>query len=46
MAEADTGQKLKGLISYSRKDSAALADELVAGLEVSGFAPFLAATTS
>jgi formylglycine-generating enzyme required for sulfatase activity len=28
-------------ISYSRKDSADFADELVAGLELAGFAPFL-----
>ena len=28
-------------ISYSRRDSAAFADELVAGLEVAGFAPYL-----
>jgi hypothetical protein len=28
-------------ISYSRKDSAAFADELVAGLELAGFKPFL-----
>jgi formylglycine-generating enzyme required for sulfatase activity len=41
MADAGTGEKLKVFISYSRKDSAAFADELVAGLEVAGFAPFL-----
>ena len=41
MAEAGAGEKLKIFISYSRKDSAAFADELVAGLEVAGFAPFL-----
>jgi WD40 repeat protein len=40
MAEADAGEKLKVFISYSRKDSA-FADELLAGLEVAGFAPFL-----
>ena len=39
---ADTGaEKLKVFISYSRRDSAAFADELVAGLELAGFAPFL-----
>src|SRR6516162_16684 len=41
MADAGAGEKLKVFISYSRKDSAAFADELVAGLEVAGFAPFL-----
>jgi formylglycine-generating enzyme required for sulfatase activity len=41
MADADAGEKLKVFLSYSRKDSAAFADELVAGLEVAGFAPFL-----
>src|SRR6478736_4029888 len=39
---ADAGaEKLKVFISYSRKDSTAFADELVAGLEYGGFAPFL-----
>jgi formylglycine-generating enzyme required for sulfatase activity len=38
MADA---QKLKVFISYSRKDSTAFADELVAGLELASFAPFL-----
>src|SRR3954447_986444 len=38
MADAD---KLKVFISYSRKDSSDFADELVAGLEFGGFAPFL-----
>src|SRR5215470_6902825 len=39
---ADPGaEKLKVFISYSRKDSAEFADELVAGLEYGGFAPFL-----
>jgi hypothetical protein len=33
--------KLKIFISYSRKDASAFADELVAGLEVAGFAPVL-----
>jgi hypothetical protein len=41
MANAGAGEKLKVFISYSRKDSAAFADELLAGLEVAGFAPFL-----
>jgi formylglycine-generating enzyme required for sulfatase activity len=41
MADVSAGEKLKVFISYSRKDSAAFADELVAGLEVAGFAPFL-----
>jgi WD40 repeat protein len=35
------GDKLKVFISYSRKDSAAFVDELVAGLEFGSFAPFL-----
>src|SRR6478672_4689286 len=34
-------EKLKVFISYSRRDAAEFADELVAGLEVAGFAPFL-----
>src|SRR5690349_17316929 len=38
---ADAGEKLKVFISYSRRDAAAFADELVAGLELAGFAPFL-----
>ena len=41
MTDGGTGEKLKVFISYSRKDSAAFADELLAGLEVGGFAPFL-----
>src|SRR5215467_2693714 len=41
MADPGAGEKLKVFISYSRRDSAAFADELVAGLEVAGFAPFL-----
>src|SRR4029450_3168407 len=41
MAERGAGEKLKVFISYSRKDSAAFADELLAGLEGAGFAPFL-----
>ena len=35
------GQRLKVFISYSRKDSSDFADELVAGLELAGFAPFI-----
>src|SRR5262245_32241056 len=41
MADPGAVEKLKVFISYSRKDSAAFADELVAGLEYGGFAPFL-----
>src|SRR5262245_11545131 len=41
MADTGAGEKLKVFISYSRKDSAEFADELVAGLEYGGFAPFL-----
>ena len=41
MADAGSREKLKVFISYSRRDSAAFADELVAGLELAGFAPFL-----
>ena len=41
MAEAGTGEKLKVFISYSRRDSSDFADELVAGLELAGFAPIL-----
>jgi uncharacterized membrane-anchored protein YhcB (DUF1043 family) len=41
MADPGAGEKLKVFISYSRKDSADFADELVAGLEYGGFAPFL-----
>jgi hypothetical protein len=41
MADAGAGEKLKVFISYSRKDSTAFVDELVAGLEYGGFAPFL-----
>src|ERR1700681_3742646 len=40
MTEA-SAEKLKVFISYSRRDSAEFADELVAGLEYGGFAPFL-----
>src|ERR1700736_5770866 len=41
MVESATGEKLKVFISYSRRDSSDFADELVAGLELAGFAPFL-----
>ena len=41
MADVSAGEKLKVFISYSRRDCAAFADELVAGLEVGGFAPYL-----
>src|SRR5262245_29066827 len=41
MADAGAGEKLKVFISYSRKDSAAFADELVVGLEDRGFYPSL-----
>jgi formylglycine-generating enzyme required for sulfatase activity len=41
MAEAPAGEKLKVFISYSRRDGAEFADELVAGLDLAGFAPFL-----
>jgi formylglycine-generating enzyme required for sulfatase activity len=41
MADAGSDQKLKVFISYSRRDSSDFAEELVAGLELAGFAPFL-----
>jgi hypothetical protein len=41
VAEVGSGDKLKVFISYSRRDSSDFADELVAGLELAGFAPFL-----
>ena len=41
MADSGAVEKLKVFISYSRKDSAAFADDLVLGLEDRGFAPFL-----
>jgi hypothetical protein len=34
-------EKLKVFISYSRRDAADFADELVAGLELAGLAPFI-----
>ena len=41
MAETGPSDKLRIFISYSRKDTTEFADELVAGLEVAGFDPFL-----
>ena len=41
MAETGSDDKLKVFISYSRRDSSDFADELVVGLELVGFAPFL-----
>src|SRR5215467_7844998 len=41
MSEPGISEKLKVFISYSRRDAAEFADELVAGLELAGFAPFL-----
>ena len=41
MADAGKDQKLKIFISYARSDSSDFADELVAGLELAGFEPFL-----
>jgi hypothetical protein len=41
MADSGAGERLKVFISYSRKDSEEFADELLAGLKVAGFAPFL-----
>ena len=41
MGEATTSEKLKVFVSYSRRDSTDFADELVTGLELAGFAPFL-----
>src|SRR5712691_6738433 len=41
MSDAAASEKLKVFISYSRRDSSEFADELVAGLELAGFAPFL-----
>ena len=40
MAETKT-DKLKVFISYSRQDAADFADELVGGLKLAGFAPFI-----
>src|SRR5262245_29187184 len=41
MSETGPLEKLKIFISYSRRDASEFADELVAGLELAGFAPFL-----
>src|SRR6476619_7136217 len=41
MADPGASEKLKVFISYSRKDSAEFADELMAGLERGGCAAFL-----
>src|SRR5215467_4228834 len=41
MSEPGISEKLKVFVSYSRRDAAEFADELVAGLELAGFAPFL-----
>ena len=41
MPEPGASEKLKVFISYSRRDASEFADELVAGLEYGGFAPFL-----
>jgi WD40 repeat protein len=41
MSDPGVSEKLKVFISYSRRDAAEFADELVAGLEYGGFAPFL-----
>src|ERR1700691_5385336 len=41
MAAAGSAEKLKVFVSYSRRDSSEFASELVAGLELVVFAPFL-----
>jgi hypothetical protein len=41
VAGTGSGEKLKVFISYSRRDSTDFADELVNGLELAGFSPFL-----
>lgn len=41
MAEARSPEALKVFISYSRRDSRDFAEEVVAGLQLAGFAPFL-----
>ena len=41
MVGTGVSEKLKVFISYSRRDSSEFAEELVAGLELAGFAPFL-----
>jgi formylglycine-generating enzyme required for sulfatase activity len=41
MSQTVTSDKLKVFISYSRRDSSDFAEELLAGLELAGFAAFL-----
>src|SRR5262250_1300677 len=41
MSDLTISEKLKVFISYSRRDASEFADELGAGLELAGFAPFL-----
>jgi formylglycine-generating enzyme required for sulfatase activity len=41
MAETGSSERLKVFISYSRRDSIDFAEEIVAGLELAGFAAFL-----
>ena len=41
MAQSPSSDKLKVFISYSRRDSSEFAEELLAGLELAGFAAFL-----
>jgi formylglycine-generating enzyme required for sulfatase activity len=41
MTEIASTEKLKVFISYSRRDSTDFAEEIAAGLELAGFAPFL-----
>ena len=41
MTDAGSSDKLKVFISYSRRDGSDFAEELVAGLELAGFGPFL-----
>jgi formylglycine-generating enzyme required for sulfatase activity len=41
MVDTRSDDKLKVFISYSRRDSSDFAEELVAGLDLAGFAPFL-----
>jgi TIR domain len=41
MAADGSAEKLKVFVSYSRRDCSEFANELVAGLELVGFAPFL-----
>jgi formylglycine-generating enzyme required for sulfatase activity len=41
MVQTQSDGKLKVFVSYARRDSSDFAEELVAGLELAGFAPFL-----